>query len=279
MVNYRSKRLSAAASAPVVLPNFFAHSLGRGGRGALFTGICADAAEEQSPNVTRAAFGVSLRASDIPAENEYISATIDNPRLREIDFVIIGCGGLGSQISIQLAALGARHFLLMDAGRIDKNNLSDLGWATEVDLGCLKTDRLASYLASRFSAKVFALPEFAGGVSALRLIADYADNPFVVLAGDDSRPAQEFLTACRASHAGLPPCLNADSFAARCIEGPLAASRLPSADDDAFFANLAVSKITQECLSKGWAPWGRRWVLELKSDHAELRSFSKTLRM
>jgi hypothetical protein len=118
--------LSAAASASVDFPNPFAHSFGRSGRGALFTGNSADAVEEQSPNVTSAAFGASSWASDMRAENEYVSAAIDHhdtfltplcyrqrdfARFREIDFVIIGCGGVGSQIAVQLATLGARHFL------------------------------------------------------------------------------------------------------------------------------------------------------------------------
>ncbi|MFW8584267.1 hypothetical protein ACOJBM_02905 [Rhizobium beringeri] len=125
MVNYRSRRLSAAIRAPVDFLNFFAHSLGWGGRGALFTGNSADPAEERSPNVTRPAFGVSLEGSNLPDEDEYVSTAMDHEDafltplrhrqrdfagFREIDFVIIGCGGLGSQIAIQLAAHGARHF-------------------------------------------------------------------------------------------------------------------------------------------------------------------------
>jgi predicted ThiF/HesA family dinucleotide-utilizing enzyme len=311
MDNHRSKRLIAAASAPDDFPKFVSQSLRRGGNGALFTGNSADSVGEQSPNVSKPAFGVSLKPSDMPAEDEYISTAIDHhdaflmplchrqrdvARFREIDFVIIGCGGLGSQIAIQLAALGARHFLLVDADRIDENNLNHLPWASEVDLGCLKTDRLATYLAARFSAKVFALPEFAEGVSALLLIAGYAHNPFVVLAGDDSRPAQEFLTACHASKAGLPPHLHVGRFGACCMEGPLAAVHEdarpvlhcagqvatadsvrapPGNDDTVFIAGLAASQIAQECLSKRSVPRGRRWIWDLKSDQAEPCTISK----
>lgn len=308
MINYQSGRLSAAVRAPVDFPNLFAHSLEWGGRGALFTDNSIDAVEEQSPKVTKPAFGCALEGSNMPAEDEYVSAAIDHDDsltplchrqrgfagFREIDFVIIGCGGLGSQIAIQLAALGARHFLLVDADRIDENNLNHLRWASEADLGCLKTDKLATYLAACFSANVFALPEFAEGAAALQLIADYAHHPFVVLAGDDSHPAQEFLTACHASKAGLPPHLHVG----RCMAGPPVAVHEdtcpvcqcaaqvatdgsflapPAAADNAFIAGLAVSQITEECLSKHSASRGRRWILDLKRSQAEFRRLPKHL--
>ncbi|MDR6665642.1 hypothetical protein J2X71_001900 [Rhizobium sp. 1399] len=279
MVNSRSKRLSAAASASVDFPNPFAHSFGRSGRGALFTGNSADAVEEQSPNVTSAAFGASSWASDMRAENEYVSAAIDHhdtfltplcyrqrdfARFREIDFVIIGCGGVGSQIAVQLATLGARHFLLADADRIGENNLSDLPWAGKADLGCLKTDKLATYLAARFSANVFALPETAEGAVALRLIADYADNPFVVLAGEDSLSVEKFVAAGRASAAGMPPYLQASRYGGYRTTSSAVVVH-------------AVSQIAQQCLSKHSASPGRRWIANLKTDQGELRSPSKNL--
>ncbi|MHC2363566.1 ThiF family adenylyltransferase [Rhizobium leguminosarum] len=211
---------------------------------------------------------------------------------REIDFVIIGCGGLGSQIAIQLAAHGARHFFLVDADRIDENNLNHVPWASEADIGRLKTDKLATCLAACFSANAFALPEFAEGAAALRLIADYAHNPFVVLAGDDSHPAQEILTACHASKAGLPPYLHVGRSQAHCMAGPSVAVhegasplRLcaevttddgflapPAAAENAFIAGLAVSRIAQKCLSRHSAARGRRWISDLKGNQAELRS-------
>lgn len=307
MVNYRSQRLPAAASAPVDFPNFFAHSLGWGGRGALFTGNSVDLAEERSPNVTRPAFGVSLEGSNMMDEDEYVSTAMDHDDafltalrhrqrdfagFREIDFVIIGCGGLGSQIAIQLAAHGARHFFLADADRIDENNLNHVPWASEADLGRLKTDKLATCLAACFSANAFALPEFAEGAAALRLIADYAHNPFVVLARDNSHPAQEFLTACHASKAGLPPYLHVGRSQVHGMAGPSVAVHEdacpvchcaevttddgflapPAAAENAFIAGLAVSRIAQKCLSRHSAARGRRWISDLKSDQAELRS-------
>ncbi|PKA44942.1 ThiF family adenylyltransferase (plasmid) [Rhizobium sullae] len=311
MINYRSRRLSAAVRAPVDFPNFFAHNLGSRGRGALFAGNSTDAVEEQSPTVTRPACGVSLKASDMPAEDEYVAAATnhhdafltprchrrrDFARFREIDFVIIGCGGLGSQIAIQLAALGARHFLLVDAERIDENNLNHLPWASEANLGWLKTDRLATHLAARFSANVFALPEFAEGASALRLIADYANNPFFILAGDGSRPAQDLLSVCLTSEAGLPPHLHVGRSAGYRMAGPLVAVHEDACPvchcatqvtaDDAFHAppatvhnpsvvGLAVSQIAQKCLSRHSIARGRRWILNLKSHQAELRSLSE----
>ncbi|NEK33054.1 ThiF family adenylyltransferase [Rhizobium leguminosarum] len=314
MVNDWSKRLSATATASVDFPNLVTHSLGRGGRGALFTGNSADSVEEQSPHVARSAFVVSLKASDMPAEDEYDSAAIDHhdailtplchrqrdiARFGDIDFVIIGCGDLGSQIAIQLGALGARHFLLVDADRINENDLNRLPWASEADVGWLKTDRLATHLAAGFSAYVFTLPEFAEGASALRLIADYANNPFFILAGDDSRRAQDLLSACRALKAGLPPHLHVGRSANYCMAGPLVLVHedacsvchcatqvatddsfrtLPATVDNPLVAGLAASQIAQNCLSRHSVARGRQWILDLKGDQAELRSL-KTPRM
>ncbi|MEH7900360.1 ThiF family adenylyltransferase [Rhizobium laguerreae] len=249
----------------------------------------------------------------MPAEDEYDSAAIDHhdailtplchqhdvARFGDIDFVIIGCGDLGSQIAIQLAALGARHFLLMDADRIEEKDLNRLPWASEANLGWLKTDRLATHLAAGFSAYVFALPEFAEGASALRLIADYANNPFFIFAGDDSRPAQDLLSACRALEAGLPPHLHVGRSANYCMAGPLVLVHedacsvchcatqvatdgsfrtLPATVDNPLVARLAVSQITQNCRSRHSVARGCQWILDLKGDQAELHSL-KTPRM
>nr|WP_246706000.1 ThiF family adenylyltransferase [Rhizobium leguminosarum] len=249
----------------------------------------------------------------MPAEDEYDSAAIDHhgailtplhrqrdiARFGDIDFVIIGCGDLGSQIAIQLAALGARHFLLVDADRINENDLNRLPWASEADVGWLKTDRLATHLAAGFSAYVFTLPEFAEGASALRLIADYANNPFFILAGDDSSRAQDLLSACRALKAGLPPHLHVGRSANYCMAGPLVLVHedacsvchcatqvatddsfrtLPATVDNPLVAGLAASQIAQNCLSRHSVARGRQWILDLKGDQAELRSL-KTPRM
>ncbi|MGO7874250.1 thiamine phosphate synthase, partial [Rhizobium leguminosarum] len=78
--------------------------LGRGGRGALFPGNSSDSFAEQNPHVPQSAFVVSLKASDLPAEDEYDSAAIAHhdtiltplhrqryiARFGDIDFVIIG---------------------------------------------------------------------------------------------------------------------------------------------------------------------------------------------
>jgi len=308
MAHHRSKQLQAVATARIDFPNLFAHSVGRGGRGALFPGISADAAEQQGPNVIKPAFAVSPNPSDMRAQDEHVLATDDRlgslpaPRclqqICDIDFVIVGCGGLGSQIAIQLATLGAHRFLLMDADRIDEINFSHLPWASRDDLGWLKTEKLSSYLAARFSADVFALPEFAQGTAALRLIADYAQNPFIVLAGDDPRQTEEVLTAALASTAGLPPHLHVDCPDTRCKPGhsiALTADAGPVCDCDArvaighrsfaprtaasntSFARLVVSAIVQECLPKHAPPRGRSWILDFKGSQCELRSLPRRL--
>ncbi len=281
MVNDRSSRSAAPNGAPIDFPNLFARSHGWGGRGALFTGNCTDAVAEQSPDVSSPVFVSSGKALAVAAEDRRRSAPVDHdgavpqpictsPRstaaIGEIDFVIFGCGDFGAQIAVELAAHGARHFLLTDAGRIDENDIRHLPWVNRTDLGSLKTDKLASYLASRFSAHVFALPVLADNGTTLQLIAEYANNPFVVLAGD-VRLAHAFLDACRASAAGIPP-----HFHVSRRRGPGSSLSLPAASDCAFIAGLDVPQIAQACLAKHSTQRARQWTSDVKNAHTGRRS-------
>jgi ThiF family len=275
MVNDRPSRSAVTTGAPIDRPNLFTHSQGWGRRGALFVGNCTDSAEKQSPDVSSPAFAVSMKAVVASLQNRHRSAPDDcdfalpepvcrpqhsRAALEEIDFVIIGCGGSGSQIAVELAAHGARRFLLADAERIDENDIRDLPWAREADLGSRKTDRLASYLASRFSAHVFVLPEPADEKTELRLIADHAVNPFVVLVGDDDRRANAFLSTCQASRAGIPP-----HFHVGRPPAPESLSFLPAIAGSTFVAGLEVWQLVQACLAKHSTQRARQWRSDLKN--------------
>jgi molybdopterin/thiamine biosynthesis adenylyltransferase len=58
--------------------------------------------------------------------------------------VIVGTGGTGSHVLIQLAHLGVRNFLLIDPDRVEASNLPRLIGATPADVGSLKVDVLAN---------------------------------------------------------------------------------------------------------------------------------------
>lgn len=64
--------------------------------------------------------------------------TIDYSRQAELDniltnkmskneiMIIVGCGGIGFWLGLQLAMLGYRHFILIDGGKVDYSNLNRL---------------------------------------------------------------------------------------------------------------------------------------------------------
>ncbi len=78
--------------------------------------------------------------------------------VREHEYVIAGCGGLGSNAAVELAALGARHLTLIDGDVIEHSNLNRLLWACESDVTRLKVDALAEHLEGRFGASVRTVP-------------------------------------------------------------------------------------------------------------------------
>src|SRR5438132_536319 len=54
-------------------------------------------------------------------------------RVESRGVAIVGAGGLGSHVAQQLAYLGTRHFLLVDADRVRVSNLNRLVGATQDD--------------------------------------------------------------------------------------------------------------------------------------------------
>ncbi len=222
----------------------------------------------------------------------------DLSRFQATDFVMVGCGGLGSQIAIQLAALGARRFLLIDGDRIEASNLNRLTFAAAEDIGLLKTEVLARYLVSRFSASVETVPEFATGADAVRSILQRTRLPFVLLAGDDARLARSFLAACHRVAPTPPPYLHVGYVGAHCMAGPLVAQPedacpfcgsaaeitadegfvAPSAlANNALIAGFAVSQIAMERLTGRSALSGHRWLLDLQTGRTRLRPVLKHL--
>lgn len=220
----------------------------------------------------------------------------DLARFQATEFVIVGCGGLGSQIAIQLAALGAHRFLLIDGDRIEASNLNRLAFATAADIGQMKTEILARYLVSRFSASVEILSEFAVGTDAVQSILTETRLPFVVLAGDDARLARSFLAAYHGAVAEPPPYLHVGYVGQHCMAGPLvvlpgdacpfcgsaaeivadAGFVAPSAlANNALIAGFAVSQIAMERLAGRSVLSGHRWLFDLQTGRSQLRPVSK----
>ncbi|CDN51259.1 ThiF family adenylyltransferase [Neorhizobium galegae] len=217
--------------------------------------------------------------------------------IHETDFVIVGCGGLGSQIASQLAALGARNFFLVDGDRIEENSQNRRSRATAEDTGRLKSDRLATYLASRFSAAVAIMTQFADGAEAARLTLARTRKPFLILAEDDGSLVRQFLAEYHATAPAPLPYLHVGQLGPFCVAGPLVAlpddacpfccSTLPasvdtgdvaqpSPADNALIACFAVSQIAIERLTHRSSLRGHRWLFAPATGHASLHPVSKS---
>jgi hypothetical protein len=164
--------------------------------------------------------------------------------------------------------------------------------------GRSKSDRLATYLASRFSAAAAVMTQFADGAEAARLTLARTRKPFLILAEDDVSLARQFLAEYHATAPEPPPYLHVGQVGPFCVAGPLVAqpgdacpfccSTLPaSADtgvaappspaDNALIACFAVSQIAIERLSHRSSLRGHRWLFNPATGHASLHPVSKSL--
>ncbi|WP_105436822.1 ThiF family adenylyltransferase [Neorhizobium sp. T25_13] len=218
--------------------------------------------------------------------------------IHDTDFIIVGCGGLGSQIASQLAALGARNFFLVDGDRIEESSQEQMRWAAAEDTGRLKSDRLATYLASRFSAAVAIMTQFADGAEAARLTLARTRKPFLILAEDDISLARQFLAEYHATAPEPLPYLHVGQIGPFCVAGPLVAqpdeacpfccstlpasvdtgiAAPPSPADNALIACFAVSQIAIERLTHRSSLRGHHWLFNPATGHASLHPVSKNL--
>lgn len=113
-------------------------------------------------------------------------------QLRKHHFVLVGCGGLGSNAAIALAALGARRFTLIDSDRIEEHNLNRLLWAEASAVGQDKAVGLAQVMRRRFASEVNAVTVPAGVDLLARLAAQWQPQATtVVLATDVAAASRE----------------------------------------------------------------------------------------
>lgn len=209
--------------------------------------------------------------------------------IRDTDFVIVGCGSLAAQIAAQLAALGAHRFFLVDSDRIEAGSMRRLNWVKAEDVGQLKSDRLATYLAAHFSATVAITPESADEAEAARLVLDRARKPFLVLAEGDIAVTQRFLSAYTTAAQQPAPYLHVGHGNHHCVAGLLAVGRDDAChfcgsplqgsvetsiaerskpSHDAPIADFAVSQIAIQCLIRSRSPRGQRWIFEPTGSYA-----------
>jgi molybdopterin-synthase adenylyltransferase len=79
------------------------------------------------------------------ARQEHALGAAGQSRLRAARIGIVGLGGIGSLISMQLAHLGVGELVLIDGDHVEESNLSRIVGATHQDLGVAKVDVAARY--------------------------------------------------------------------------------------------------------------------------------------
>jgi molybdopterin/thiamine biosynthesis adenylyltransferase len=96
---------------------------------------------------------LSLYAAQIP-----ILGRAGQMRLRRARVHVFGCGGVGSQVVLNLAAAGVGHVTANDPQTIGIDNLNRFATANPDDLGIPKVDFLKRLLAGRPHLKFDGLP-------------------------------------------------------------------------------------------------------------------------
>lgn len=64
----------------------------------------------------------------------------------QLRIAVVGCGGTGSAVAVQLVRLGVRHLHLLDADMLSVSNLTRVHGSTPADVGRPKTDVLAAHI-------------------------------------------------------------------------------------------------------------------------------------
>lgn len=87
---------------------------------------------------------VALSASDTVARQVLAWGNLGQSRLTTAHAAVVGAGGTGSQVALQLAHLGVGRLTLVDFDTVEKSNLSRLLGSTPADVGRNKAEVLAS---------------------------------------------------------------------------------------------------------------------------------------
>lgn len=78
-------------------------------------------------------------------------------KLQELKIVIVGVGGTGSSVAVQLARMGVRKLTLIDKDVIDTSNISRVYGSKKSDIGKPKVDVLKTHLATFSRTEIVAI--------------------------------------------------------------------------------------------------------------------------
>jgi bacteriocin biosynthesis cyclodehydratase domain-containing protein len=124
-------------------------------------------------------------------------------RLREARVAVLGVGGLGSRVAMDLASLGVGEMWLIDGDRVETSNLNRQIFYTEADVGLLKVEAAARQLrAFNSSMRVTAT---VGRLESQADVADFIAGAGIVVDAVDW-PVHDIEHWCNAAcfEAGIP---------------------------------------------------------------------------
>ncbi|MDG1423567.1 MAG: HesA/MoeB/ThiF family protein [Flavobacteriaceae bacterium] len=119
---------------------------------------------------------------------------VGQQKLQEAKILVVGCGGLGSPISVYLASSGIGKLHLIDFDTVDISNLHRQVFYSLKDIGKLKSECLSNFIQQRspFTEVSFSR-EAITKENAIELISEYD----VIVDGTDSLPTKYLLNdAC-----------------------------------------------------------------------------------
>jgi len=116
--------------------------------------------------------------------------TSSQQTLSRLEIAVVGAGGIGSALGVQLSKLGVGELVIIDYDKIDESNLPRLYGAKRSDVGKPKSSVLARYLSSvGFSRKV---RHIEGSVMETRIL-DILSETDVVMCCTDNQRSRSFL--------------------------------------------------------------------------------------
>lgn len=147
--------------------------------------------------------------------------------LASATIVLAGCGGLGSNAAVILAALGVRKLVLVDGDVIEESNLNRLPWADRSNVGRTKVEALAEHLERRYSGGAVPVRAYVGERTPemLRTQGVASDAIWLLLIDDAAaaRTCVSELFALAGQRRGFGTLLHAGYVDRHCVVGPLAA--------------------------------------------------------
>jgi hypothetical protein len=246
-------------------------------------------------------------ASDAPTSavisnernSNFLSAIANRPcrddrgLLHENDVIIVGCGGVGSNLAVILGSFGFQRIMLIDGDIVEDSNLNRLTWATAAMVGKPKVQVLQAFLREKFGLSVATVPTPADAY-ALKEIAGASKDQFIVLALDDGAAVRNLVSEL---HRGsFMPYVQAGYSGPLCIVGPIVNTKedaCPFCDNHIEVAitsrfvapsaapnNLLVASFLASQLlvnaGGGTSPLlGKRWLFDLVSGNVTWQPVSK----